>query len=76
MSPLSSPKNPPIAPDSVNADPKIFSINPGTAPTPVAVKTIPTVPIAPPATLLAILLAASRANPPDQTVTITEVLSV
>ena len=36
---------------------------------------IPAAPIAPPATLLAILLAASRANPPDQTVTITEVLS-
>ena len=36
----------------------------------------PAAPIAPPATLLTILLAASRANPPDQTVTIKEVLSV
>ena len=36
----------------------------------------PAAPIAPPATLLAILLAASRANPPDQTVTITEVLMI
>ena len=43
-------------------------IRPPTAP-------IPAAPIAPPATLLAILLAASRANPPDQTVTIMEVFN-
>ena len=33
----------------------------------------PAAPKAPPTTLLAILLAASRANPPDQAVTITAV---
>ena len=35
---------------------------------------IPPTPSIPPATLLAILVVASRANPPDQSVTITAVL--
>ena len=48
MSLLSSPKNPPNAPDIVNADPAIFSNSPGTAPAPVAVKTIPMPPRIPP----------------------------
>ena len=46
------------------------------APRPPAAAEIPPTPRTPPATLLTILLAASRANPPDQTVTIMEVLIV
>ena len=41
-------------------------MTPAAAPRPPAAAPIPAAPIAPPATLLAILVAASRANPPDQ----------